>query len=192
MPRILFALCLLAASAAAHACSDLLSAEFRPLAGKEKVDLCKTYAGKVLLVVNTASKCGFTPQYDALEKLHATYADRGFAVLGFPSNDFAGQEPGTNEEIQAFCRSVYGVDFPMFAKLAVKGEAQAPLYRLLTETALPRIGAPSPDKASGRDVRWNFEKFLVSRTGAVVARFDPAVVPLDPAIVGAVERELAA
>jgi glutathione peroxidase len=150
------------------------------------------YAGKVLLIVNVASKCGLTPQYEGLEQLYATYRDRGLVVLGFPANDFAGQEPGTNEEIQAFCRSVYGVDFPMFAKLAVKGEAQAPLYRLLTETAPPRTGAPSSDKAGGRDVRWNFEKFLVSRTGDIVARFDPAVVPLDPAIVGAVERELAA
>jgi glutathione peroxidase len=111
-------------------------------------------------------------------------------VLGFPANDFAGQEPGTNEDIQEFCRSIYGVDFPMFAKLAVKGEAQAPLYRLLTETAPPRTGGAS--RPTSVDVRWNFEKFLVSRDGKVVARFDPAVVPLDPAIVGAVEHELAA
>jgi glutathione peroxidase len=150
------------------------------------------YAGKVLLIVNVASKCGLTPQYEGLERLYATYRDRGLVVLGFPANDFAGQEPGTNEEIGEFCRSIYGVDFPMFAKLAVKGEAQAPLYRLLTETAPPRTGAPSPEKAGGRDVRWNFEKFLIGRSGDVVARFDPNVVPLDPVIVSAVERELAA
>jgi glutathione peroxidase len=148
------------------------------------------YAGKVLLFVNVASKCGLTPQYEGLEQLYATYRERGLVVLGFPANDFAGQEPGTNEDIQEFCRSIYGVDFPMFAKLAVKGEAQAPLYRLLTETAPPRTGGAS--RPTSVDVRWNFEKFLVSRDGKVVARFDPAVVPLDPAIVGAVEHELAA
>jgi glutathione peroxidase len=156
------------------------------------------YAGKVLLIVNVASKCGLTPQYEGLEQLYATYRDRGLVVLGFPANDFAGQEPGTNEEIQEFCRSIYGVDFPMFSKVSVKGDAQAPLYRLLTETAPPRTGDASRDAGKGDsrpasvDVRWNFEKFLVSRDGKVVARFDPAVVPLDPAIVGAVERELAA
>jgi glutathione peroxidase len=148
------------------------------------------YAGKVLLIVNVASKCGLTPQYEGLEQLYATYRERGLVVLGFPANDFAGQEPGTNEDIQEFCRSIYGVDFPMFAKLAVKGEAQAPLYRLLTETAPPRTGGAA--RPASVDVRWNFEKFLVSRDGKVVARFDPAVVPLDPAIVGAVEHELAA
>jgi glutathione peroxidase len=156
------------------------------------------YAGKVLLIVNVASKCGLTPQYEGLEQLYATYRERGLVVLGFPANDFAGQEPGTNEDIQEFCRSIYGVDFPMFAKLAVKGEAQAPLYRLLTETAPPRTGGASraagkgESRPAGVDVRWNFEKFLVSRNGKVVARFDPAVVPLDPAIVSAVEHELAA
>jgi glutathione peroxidase len=155
------------------------------------------YADKVMLIVNVASKCGLTPQYEGLEQLYATYRDRGLVVLGFPANDFAGQEPGTNEEIQAFCRSVYGVDFPMFAKLSVKGEAQDPLYGLLTDTGLPRTTAATtrPEiaaKAGEKDVRWNFEKFLVSRTGEIVARFDPDVVPLDPLIVTAVERELAA
>jgi len=148
------------------------------------------YAGKVMLVVNVASKCGFTPQYEGLEQLYATYRDRGLVVLGFPANDFGAQEPGTNAEIGEFCRSVYGVEFPMFAKIAVTGPDQAPLYRLLTGAGLQRAGAPSPDKASGREVRWNFEKFLVSRTGEIVGRFDPAVAPLDPLLVGAVEREL--
>lgn len=154
------------------------------------------YAGSVMLIVNVASQCGLTPQYEGLESLYASYKDRGLVVLGFPANNFSGQEPGTNEEIQSFCRSVYGVDFPMFAKVSVRGDDQAPLYRLLTEAqprrtlnATPKPGAVA--RQSEKDVRWNFEKFLVGRTGAVVARFDPDVVPLDPIVIGAVERELA-
>jgi glutathione peroxidase len=154
------------------------------------------YAGKVMLIVNVASKCGLTPQYEGLEKLYATYKDKGLVVLGFPANNFSGQEPGSNEEIQSFCRSVYGVDFPMFAKVSVAGDDQAPLYRLLTEVAPPRTlaGNPRPGalaKKDEKDVRWNFEKFLVSRNGDVVGRFDPDLVPLDPTLIGAVERELA-
>ena len=155
------------------------------------------YAGSVMLIVNVASKCGLTPQYEGLEKLYADYRDRGLVVLGFPSNDFDGQEPGTHEDIQEFCRSVYGVDFPMFAKLSVRGDAQSPLYRLLTEAQPTRAlgDAPKPNavnRLGEKDVRWNFEKFLVSRKGDVVARFDPDVVPLDRIVVGAIERELAA
>ena len=154
------------------------------------------YAGKVMLIVNVASKCGLTPQYDGLEKLYATYRDRGLVVLGFPCNDFSGQEPGTETEIAEFCRSVYGVDFPMFAKLSVRGPGQSPLYRALTDARPQRTlaGAPKPNavgKLGEKDVRWNFEKFLVSRTGDVIGRFDPDVVPLDPLIVGAVEKALA-
>jgi glutathione peroxidase len=155
------------------------------------------YAGKVMLIVNVASKCGLTPQYEGLEKLYADYKDRGLVVLGFPANNFSGQEPGTNEQIQDFCRSVYGVDFPMFAKLSVRGDDQAPLYKVLTEAqpmrtlnATPKPGAVA--KQGEKDVRWNFEKFLVSRKGDVVARFDPDLVPLDPILVGAVEKELGA
>ena len=155
------------------------------------------YAGKVMLVVNVASKCGLTPQYEGLERLYATYRDRGLVVLGFPCNDFAGQEPGSEGDIAEFCQTVYGVDFPMFAKLHVKGDEQSPLYRTLT-AAQPRrtlAAQPKPGAAAKQgevDVRWNFEKFLVNRDGEVVARFDPDVVPLDPIIVGAVEKELAA
>lgn len=154
------------------------------------------YAGKVMLVVNVASQCGLTPQYDGLEKLYATYRDRGLVVLGFPANDFSGQEPGTEEEIAEFCRSTYGVDFPMFAKVSVIGDDKTPLYRLLTEAGLRRTlpDAPKPNAVAKRDlpeVRWNFEKFLVNRRGDIVARFDPDVTPLDPMVVGAVERELA-
>ena len=155
------------------------------------------YAGSVMLIVNVASKCGQTPQYEGLEALYAKYKDRGFVVLGFPANNFSGQEPGSNEEIASFCRSVYGVDFPMFAKISVRGEDQAPLYRMLTGAqprrtlnATPKPGAVA--KQAEKDVRWNFEKFLVSRGGDVIARFDPDVVPTDPILIGAVEKELSA
>jgi glutathione peroxidase len=134
------------------------------------------YAGRVLLVVNVASKCGLTPQYDGLEALYAKYKDSGLTVVGFPANNFAGQEPGTNEEIQDFCRSTYGVDFPMFAKISVKGEDRHPLYDAL---------------AGDEDISWNFEKFLVGRDGKVAARFSPKTVPEDPAVVAAIEAELA-
>jgi glutathione peroxidase len=154
------------------------------------------YAGDVMLIVNVASKCGLTPQYEGLEKLYATYRDKGLVVLGFPANNFDGQEPGTNEDIQSFCRSVYGVDFPMFAKLSVRGEDQSPLYTLLTDAQPVRTLSADPKpavvaKRADKDVRWNFEKFLVSRKGDVVGRFDPDLVPLDKILVSAVERELA-
>jgi glutathione peroxidase len=153
------------------------------------------YEGKVMLIVNVASKCGLTPQYEGLEKLYATYRDKGLVVLGFPANNFDGQEPGTNEDIQSFCRSVYGVDFPMFGKLSVRGDDKAPLYDILTNAQPKRTlnATPKPSavaKQNEKDVRWNFEKFLVSRSGEVVGRFDPDMVPLDPVLVGAVEREL--
>ncbi len=158
------------------------------------------YQGDVLLVVNVASKCGLTPQYEALEAVHERFRDQGFAVLGFPANDFAGQEPGTNEEISEFCGSTFGVQFPMFAKIAVTGAGQHPLYAELT-SAMP--GAEG-DKAAFRanlkgyglpttedpEVLWNFEKFLVSRDGAVVARFAPDVTPDDERVTSAIEREL--
>lgn len=154
------------------------------------------YAGKVLLLVNVASKCGLTPQYEGLEVLYSRYKDRGLVVLGFPANNFKEQEPGTNEQIDAFCRSVYGVDFPMFGKLSVAGADQAPLYRLLTEAGLQRQLPANPpkhalDARNGKAVRWNFEKFLISRSGEVVGRFDPDMVPGDPVLVAAIERELA-
>jgi glutathione peroxidase len=148
------------------------------------------YAGDVLLVVNVASKCGKTPQYDGLEKLYADYKDRGFDVLGFPCNQFGGQEPGTEAEILDFCRSTYGVDFPMFAKVAVKGRNKHPLYKLLTEAQPERVVPPGKDPKPGVDIRWNFEKFLVSRDGTVVARFDPDVKPGDEILTRAVETEL--
>ena len=140
------------------------------------------YAGKVVLAVNTASKCGLTPQYEGLQKLNDTYSARGFTVLGFPSNQFFHQEPGSAEEIQSFCSINYGVTFPMFAKLDVKGEGQHPLYKILSEF---------PDDAGkAGNVTWNFEKFLVGKDGRVVRRFRPKVVPEDPAVVEAIESLL--
>ena len=140
------------------------------------------HAGKVLLVVNVASKCGLTPQYEGLEKLQRTYADQGFTVLGFPCNQFLGQEPGTNEEIATFCSTTYGVTFPMFDKIDVNGDDQHPLYAELTQVE-------DADGAAG-DVQWNFEKFLVAPCGAVT-RFRPGVEPQEPSIVSAIEANLA-
>jgi glutathione peroxidase len=151
------------------------------------------FAGEVLLVVNVASQCGKTPQYEGLEALYEKNKDKGFAVLGFPSNQFGEQEPGSDEEIATFCRSVYGVAFPMFSKVDVKGPGQHPLYKLLAAAQPERQLSPAvrnPKPAAG-DVRWNFEKFLVARDGKVVARFDPDVTPGDPTLVAAVEAELA-
>lgn len=139
-------------------------------------------AGKLTLMVNVASKCGLTPQYEGLERLHETYAERGFAVLGFPCNQFGAQEPGSSEEIATFCSTTYGVTFPMFEKLEVNGEGRHPVYQQLTEAA-------DAEGHSG-DIRWNFEKFLVSPSGEVVARFGPLVTPEDPALVEAIEANL--
>src|SRR6202451_4607594 len=139
------------------------------------------YAGKTLLVVNVASKCGLTPQYEGLERLQKTYADRDFSVVGFPSNQFAGQEPGSAEEIQTFCSTTYGVTFPLFEKIDVNGENQSPLFATLEKTA-------DAEGYSG-DIRWNFEKFLVAPDGSV-QRFSPTVTPEDPILVGAIEAAL--
>ena len=138
--------------------------------------------GKALLLVNVASKCGLTPQYEGLERLHERYAGRGFAVLGFPCNQFGGQEPGTAEEIATFCSTTYGVTFPMYEKIDVNGQGRHPLYAELTQAA----------DAAGEagDIQWNFEKFLVSPTGAVVARYRPTTVPEAPEVVSAIEANL--
>ncbi|MGN6694111.1 MAG: glutathione peroxidase [Aquihabitans sp.] len=139
------------------------------------------YEGKTALIVNVASKCGLTPQYEGLEQLQKTYGDQGFTVLGFPCNQFLGQEPGTSEEIATFCSTTYGVTFPMFEKIEVNGEGQHPLYAELTQVE-------DADGAAG-DVQWNFEKFLVTSDGSVT-RFRPGVEPQDPAIVSAIEADL--
>ena len=159
------------------------------------------HAGKVLLVVNVASKCGLTPQYAGLEALYEARKDDGFAVLGFPANDFGAQEPGTNEEIVEFCSSTYDVQFPMFAKVSVVGDDQHPLYKQLTSAIPNAEGDPQAfrDRLKGfgietteePDILWNFEKFLVAKDGTVARRFAPTVVPDDPMIVAAIDEELA-
>ncbi len=146
--------------------------------GKE-IDL-SSYKGKTLLIVNTASQCGYTKQYDGLEALYRKYKAKGFVVMGFPSNDFGGQEPGTNQEIKEFCQTKFSVDFPMFSKGPVKGAEKQPLFETLTTTA--------PEKG---EIKWNFEKFLVSPDGKVVGRFDSKVTPEDPKLLRAIESHLA-
>ncbi|MBB4857591.1 glutathione peroxidase [Novosphingobium chloroacetimidivorans] len=166
-----------------------------------KPDTLAQHAGKVLLVVNVASKCGLTPQYEGLEKLYETYKDRGFEVLGFPANDFGAQEPGTHEEIVEFCQLNYGVSFPLFAKADVTGPAKQPLYAALIEAVPGKQGDVESMKERFKgygmtpnedpEVLWNFEKFLIGKDGTVVGRFAPAMTPEDPALVAAIEAELA-
>jgi glutathione peroxidase len=140
------------------------------------------YRGKALLVVNVASKCGLTPQYEGLERLQKTYGDRGFTVLGFPCNQFGEQEPGTSEEIATFCSATYGVTFPMFEKVEVNGDHRHPVYQDLT-------AVPDADGEAG-DIQWNFEKFLVSPEGEIVRRFRPMVDPEAPEVTDAIEANL--
>lgn len=141
-----------------------------------------SYQGKALLLVNVASKCGLTPQYSGLEKLQETYGEKGFSVVGFPCNQFGGQEPGTSEEIATFCSTNYGVTFPMFEKIDVNGEDRHPIYQELTQT---------PDaQGNAGDIMWNFEKFLVAPSGDVVARFRPRTEPEDPVVVEAITDNL--
>jgi glutathione peroxidase len=143
------------------------------------VDLA-SFQGKVVLVVNVASRCGATPQYAGLQKLYDTYKDRGLVIIGFPANDFGAQEPGTDSQIAEFCTSKYGVTFPMFSKITVKGSGAPPLYKTLTAAANP----PG-------DIAWNFEKFLIGRDGGVIGRFKTRVPPDDPAMIAAIEAALA-
>lgn len=159
------------------------------------------FQNKVLMIVNVASKCGLTPQYEGLEKLYETYRDKGFEVLGFPANNFLAQEPGTNEEIQSFCSTNYGVDFPLFEKISVKGEDKHPIYKLLTaakpsadidngnefETKLEGFGQKRTEPS---DILWNFEKFLIAKDGTVAARIAPDVTAEDSRVVAAVEENL--
>jgi glutathione peroxidase len=142
------------------------------------------YNGKTLLLVNVASKCGLTPQYEGLERLQKTYGDRGFSVIGFPCNQFMGQEPGTSEEIAQFCSATYGVTFPLMEKIEVNGEGRHPIYAELTEKE-------DAEGAAG-DITWNFEKFLVSPKGDVVARYRPQVEPEDASVVSDIEAQLTA
>lgn len=157
---------------------DLLDVEIRPLLGKEPVNLKQTYQGKVLLIVNVASKCGFTKQYEGLESIYQKYHDQGFEVLGFPCNQFLGQEPGTEAEIQKFCESTYGVKFPMFEKINVKGDDAHPLYKTL---AAEGKGAP----------KWNFTKYLVGKDGKLIAQFGSRAKPESDEMIKAIETALA-
>lgn len=168
---------LLLASTTAIAADTLLAHSYRPLAGKQAVDLQQRYGGDVLLIVNTASKCGYTPQFDALEGLHAKYKALGFAVLGFPSGDFKGQEFQDEKKIREFCTLTYGVKFPMFEKVRVVGDQATPLYRDLKA-------------ATGEAPEWNFHKYLVGRDGRVLASFASKTTPDDPAVVAAIEQAL--
>lgn len=141
-----------------------------------------SFKGQVVLLVNVASRCGYTPQYKGLESTYEKYKGQGLVVVGFPANNFMGQEPGTNEEIKTFCHSKYNVTFPMMSKVSVKGDDTTPLYKFLTDK--------STNPQFGGDIKWNFTKFLVGRDGTVLARFEPNVEPTDPAVTAAIEKAL--
>ena len=140
------------------------------------------FKGKVVLVVNVASRCGFTPQYTALEALYEKYKDRGFVIIGIPANNFGAQEPGTNQEIKTFCQSKYNVKFPMMSKVSVKGDDKTPLYQYLTDK--------SANPKTGGDIQWNFTKFLVGPDGQIITRFEPAVTPDSLEVTAAIEKAL--
>lgn len=167
----------IAAGAAPAAPQGLLEHTYRPLAGKTAVNLAQAYGGQVLLVVNTASKCGFTPQFEALEAMHARYGAQGFAVLGFPSGDFKDQEFEDEGQIREFCTLTYGVRFPMFEKVHVVGEQATPFYRQLAE-------------AAGEAPAWNFHKYLLGRDGSLLASWGSRTVPDDPKVIQAIEAAL--
>ena len=148
-----------------------------------KVVPLKEYTGKVIMIVNVASKCGHTPQYKGLETLYKTYGSRGFVILGFPANNFGGQEPGTNEEIKNFCTTNYNVTFPMFSKISVKGEDKNPLYTFLTQK--------DTDPMCSGEIKWNFTKFLIDRKGNIINRFEPKTEPEDAVVINAIKEALA-
>jgi glutathione peroxidase len=175
LPAILFAV---AALVSTHA-AEISAIPFNTITG-EATSLA-AYKGKVVLVVNTASKCGLTKQYDALEALHKKYAEKGFTVIGFPCNDFGNQEPGSADEIVEFCKTKFSVSFPLMEKIHVKGPEQHPLYAALT----------GKDAAFPGDVKWNFGKFLIGKDGKPIARFEPKEKPDSPAIAEAIEKALA-
>src|SRR6476620_1212165 len=167
---------------AASPAKSIYDFQMKDIDGKD-VKLSK-YKGNVLLVVNTASKCGYTPQYGGLQAIYSKYHDQGFEILGFPANNFGGQEPGTEAEIKEFCTLKYKVTFPMFAKISVKGEDQHPLYTYLT--------SKETDPAFAGDISWNFNKFLIDKNGKILARFSSKDTPESEAVIGAIEAALAA
>jgi glutathione peroxidase len=178
MRKLLFAG--VAMTAALFGASNVLDFTLNSIDGKPAP--LSQYQGKVVLIVNVASRCGFTPQYTGLEKVYEKYKDQGFVILGFPANNFGGQEPGTNEEIKTFCSSKYNVTFPMYAKISVKGADIHPLYQFLTDK--------QTNPTTGGDIKWNFTKFLVAKDGKVVARFESAVTPESPEVTSAIEKAL--
>ncbi|MCC6696970.1 MAG: glutathione peroxidase [Candidatus Hydrogenedentes bacterium] len=169
-------------SDAAEPPTSVLDFKVKDIDGKE-VKLGDKYKGKVLVIVNTASECGYTPQYTDLQAIYKKYHEQGLEVLAFPSNDFGGQEPGTESEIKYFCSTKYNVTFPLFAKMPVKGEEKSPLYGFITdEKANPKTGG---------EIKWNFTKFLVDRNGEIIARYESAVKPTDESVAKAIEKALA-
>ncbi len=172
MKKILGVLCLMSTAAFGASIQDFT---MKTIDGKQMP--LANFKGKVVLVVNVASKCGFTPQYTALEAVYEKYKSKGLVIVGFPANNFGLQEPGTDEEIQTFCRSKYMVTFPMFSKISVKGDDKAPLYQYLTSTG-------------GGEIKWNFTKFLTDKDGKVITRFESAVTPDSPQVIAAIEAAL--
>jgi glutathione peroxidase len=172
---------MVAQTRAAEKTAPVLDFKMKSLAGKE-VELSK-YQGKVVMIVNVASRCGATPQYEQLQALHDKYKDQGLVILGFPCNQFGGQEPGTSDDIAKFCKDNYSVTFDMFDKVDVKGPDAAALYKLLT--------SPETDPKFAGEVKWNFEKFLIGRNGEIVGRFATRVKPDAPEVISALEAELA-
>ncbi|NBV51044.1 glutathione peroxidase [bacterium] len=177
----LFSLVLLLITQSGRAAAPASVYDFQIEALTGKSVALKTYSGKVLLIVNTASRCGFTPQYQELQSLYDTYKSKGLVVLGFPSNDFGGQEPGSNTEIASFCQKNFGVTFPMFSKGPVSGPGKQPIFKYLTEAVEPGLQG---------EVSWNFEKFLVDKKGKLIARYRSSVGPKSPPVVEAVEKAL--
>jgi glutathione peroxidase len=172
MKKLIGAICLM--SAALFGASSVYEFTMNSIDG-QPMPLAK-FEGKVMLIVNVASNCGFTPQYEGLEAVYEKYKEQGLVIVGFPANNFMGQEPGTNEEIKTFCSRKYNVKFPLYSKISVKGDDTAPLYEFLTKT--------------GGEIKWNFTKFLVDRNGKVIARFEPAVKPESPEVTAAIEKAL--
>jgi glutathione peroxidase len=180
MKSLAFLAALLCMQTLALAATSIYDIPLKNIEGKDTS--LKAYKGKVLLIVNVASKCGLTPQYKALEAVYEKYKDKGFAVLGFPCNQFGGQEPGTNDEIKQFCSMNYSVHFPLFDKLDVNGPNRHPLYSALAGSESPYSG----------DIKWNFGKFLIGRDGKILNRFEPRTVPDAPEVTAAIEAALAA
>jgi glutathione peroxidase len=177
--KLLFLGVIIAMAGSAFAASNVYDFTLPNIDGKP-MPLAE-FKGKVILMVNVASQCGYTPQYSALEAIYEKYKDQGFVIVGFPANNFGAQEPGSNEEIKTFCSRKYSVTFPLYAKVSVKGADQTPLYQYLTKDTAPPISG---------DIKWNFTKFLVDRKGNVVQRFEPAVTPDSADVTSAVEKLL--